>query len=161
MALNPDIEPIASFRAMISEDVPRVIEIEESVYSHPWTEGIFRDCICVGYNCFVYEVNEIIQAYGLITIAADEAHILNLCVAPQMQGQGMGRKMLYKLLDVAEEKKVDSIFLEVRGSNTVAIQLYEQEGFNKIGVRKDYYPSDNGREDALVFAKALNLPNET
>ena len=160
MALNPDIETITGFRPMLFEDVPRVMEIETSVYASPWTAGIFRDCIRVGYRCFVYEQDGVIQSYGLISIAAGEAHVLNICVAKECQGQGIGKKMLYKLIDTAEEKGVDSVFLEVRESNLVAIQLYEQEGFNRIGVRKNYYPSEDGREDALVFARALNLEDE-
>lgn len=144
---------------MLFEDVPWVMEIENAVYTHPWTIGIFRDCIRVGYGCFVYEENEAIQAYGLISIGANEAHILNICVAPALQGRGLGKKMLRKLLDTAEQKSVDSVFLEVRASNEVAIQLYEQEGFNRIGIRKDYYPATDGKEDALVFARALNLPD--
>ena len=160
MALNPDLETVTGFRPMTNEDVPRVIEIEQSVYSAPWTVGIFKDCIGVGYNCYVYEIDGIIQAYGLISIAANEAHILNICVSPDAQAKGNGRKMLYKLIDTAEEKGVDSIFLEVRESNLVAINLYEQEGFNRIGLRKDYYPSEGGREDALVFAKALNIKDD-
>ena len=71
-----------------------------------------------------------------------------------------GRKMLHKLLQVAESKQVDSIFLEVRESNDAAIHLYDKEGFNRLGIRKAYYPAKDGREDALVFAKALNLPDE-
>ncbi|MFW2374467.1 MAG: ribosomal protein S18-alanine N-acetyltransferase [Gammaproteobacteria bacterium] len=142
---------------MLIDDVPRVMEIESEAYAHPWTEGIFQDCIRVGYSCWVYEIETQIQAYALISIAANEAHILNICVAKQYQGQGFGKKLLYKILDVAEQSDVDSVFLEVRSSNTVAIQLYEQEGFNRIGLRKAYYPADEGREDAIVFARALNI----
>lgn len=160
MAINPDLEPIASFRPMLFEDVPRIMEIETASYDHPWTSGIFRDCIRVGYNCWVYEINHEIQAYGLISIAANEAHVLNICVAREYRGQGIGRKVLNKLLQTAESKQVDSVFLEVRESNFAAIQLYDQEGFNRLGVRKAYYPAEDGRENALVFAKALNLPDE-
>ena len=160
MALNPDIESATGFRPMVFDDVPRIMEIEQVIYKHPWTAGIFRDCIRVGYNCFVYDLDKTIQAYGLISIAANEAHILNICVAPEFQGQGIGKKMLYKLIDTAEEKGVDSIFLEVRKSNQVAVQLYQQEGFNRIGVRRNYYPAEQGKEDALVFAKALNVKDD-
>ncbi|MDH5766439.1 MAG: ribosomal protein S18-alanine N-acetyltransferase [Gammaproteobacteria bacterium] len=160
MALNPDFEPITGFRPMYFEDVPRVIEIEESAYISPWTAGIFRDCIRVGYYCFVYVEHEVIQAYGIISVAANEAHILNVCVATELRGKGLGRKMLHKLVDVASQHDTDSLFLEVRRSNTVAIQLYMDEGFNEIGVRKDYYPAGEGKEDALVFAKALNIPED-
>lgn len=160
MAINPDIEDATGFRPMVFDDVPRIMEIEQRIYRHPWTAGIFRDCIRVGYACVVYQQDEQIQAYGLVSIAANEAHILNICVAPEYQGQGLGRKMLYKLLDIAEEKGVDSVFLEVRRSNQVAVQLYQQEGFNRIGVRRDYYPAEQGREDALVFARAANLKGD-
>jgi len=157
MAINPDIEAATGFRSMTFDDVPRIMDIEHRIYQHPWTAGIFRDCIRVGYSCIVYEQDHEIQAYGLESIAANEAHILNICVAPEYQGQGIGRKMLYKLLDTAEEKGVDSVFLEVRKSNHVAVQLYQQEGFNRIGVRRNYYPAEQGREDALVFARAVNI----
>ena len=161
MAVNPEIDLFSGFREMELEDVPAVMEIEKTIYSHPWTEGIFSDCIRVGYNCWVYLDNDVLVAYGLVSIAANEAHILNLVVSPEYQGQGIGKKMLYKLMQLAEEKDSDSIFLEVRVSNMVAQNLYEQEGFNKIGVRKAYYPSTEGREDALVFAKALNLEKDS
>jgi len=157
MAANPEIDLARGFREMLFEDVPAVLRIENAVYTHPWTEGIFNDCIRVGYNCWVYiEENELI-AYGLISVAAEEAHILNLCVAPSEQGRGVGRLMLYKLLQQAEIRQVKSVFLEVRESNLTAQNLYEQEGFNRIGIRKAYYPAEDGRENALVFARELNL----
>ncbi len=158
MVINPQIDRPANFREMTLADVPDVLAIEEQVYEVPWTEGIFKDCITVGYNCFVYERAGKILAYGLITIAADETHILNLCVAPQAQGQGLGKKMLNKLLHEAEIRQVCSVFLEVRVSNKVAINLYDQQGFNRLGIRKNYYPCLDGREDALVLGKELNLP---
>ena len=134
--------------------------IENQIYEHPWTEGIFKDCIRVGYHGWVYEIENTIQAYGLVSIAANEAHILNLCVAPAFQGQGLGKKMLSKLMDSAEALDVKSVFLEVRASNGSAINLYESSGFNQLGIRKDYYPADeNGREDALVFGKELSTEN--
>ncbi|MDH5471676.1 MAG: ribosomal protein S18-alanine N-acetyltransferase [Gammaproteobacteria bacterium] len=157
MSLNPDLEPVTGFRPMYFDDVPRIIEIEENAYTCPWTVGIFRDCIRVGYNCFVYLQDAVIEAYGIISIAANEAHILNLCVSNECRGQGLGKKMLHKLMEVAEQKGADSIFLEVRESNDIAINLYQNEGFNELGVRKDYYPAKDGKENALVFAKALNI----
>lgn len=153
MALNPELETLAGFRPMTLADVPHIMEIEKQNYRHPWTAGILRDCIRVGYTAIVYEVENTVEAYGLLSVAAGEAHVLNLCVSPQRQGQGLGRKMLRKLVEIAEEKGARSIFLEVRKSNHVAVRLYLQEGFKRIGVRKGYYPDDQGREDALVFAR--------
>ncbi|MDQ1362424.1 MAG: [ribosomal protein S18]-alanine N-acetyltransferase [Pseudomonadota bacterium] len=160
MATNPRIDNVNQFRSMLFEDVPRVMEIEKQVYNHTWTEGIFHDCIRVGYHCWVLEIEGKVQAYGLVSVAASEAHILNICVAREFQRQGYGKKMLHKLLAEAEQKGVDFIYLEVRESNMAAINLYDQEGFSRLGARKKYYPADDGREDALVFAKALNLPKE-
>ena len=157
MAVNPEIDIVSGFREMTLEDVDAILEIEQMVYTHPWSAGIFNDCINVGYNCWVYEDPNELLAYGLVSAGANEAHILNLCVRPSAQGQGLGKRMLYKLIQMAEWREADSIFLEVRASNTVALNLYEQEGFNRLGLRKAYYPSNEGREDALVFAKAINL----
>ena len=157
MAVNPEIDLDSGFREMKLEDVDAVLEIEKMVYTHPWSAGIFSDCINVGYNCWVYEDKNELLAYGLVSAGANEAHILNLCVKPSAQGKGLGRRMLYKLIEMAEWRDADSIFLEVRASNVVALNLYEQEGFNRLGLRKGYYPSNEGREDALVFAKAINL----
>ena len=157
MAVNPDIDLASGFCKMTLDDVPEIMQIEESIYSHPWTEGIFGDCIRVGYPCWVYRENNEILAYGLVSVAANEAHILNLCVSPHAQGRGLGKRMLHKMMQLAEARDADCIFLEVRVSNNIAQNLYEQEGFNHIGVRKAYYPSSEGREDALVYAKALNL----
>jgi ribosomal-protein-alanine N-acetyltransferase len=107
----------------------------------------------------VFEECDELLAYGLISVAANEAHILNICVSPNAQGKGLGKRMLYRLIRSAEERGAESIFLEVRASNVIAQNLYEQEGFNRLGVRPAYYPSSDGREDALVFAKAINLLN--
>jgi len=157
MAVNPEIDLVSGFREMTVDDLSAIMEIEKQVYTHPWTKGIFNDCMRVGYNCWVYLEQDELLAYGLVSVAVNEAHILNLCVAPNAQGRGLGRRMLHKLMRLAEERQGNSIFLEVRESNFAAQALYDQEGFNRIGLRKNYYPAEDGREDALVFAKELNL----
>ena len=144
MAVNPELDLMSGFREMTVEDVSSVIEIENAVYTHPWSEGIFNDCMRVGYNCWVYTEHNKLLAYGLVSVAVNEAHILNICVSPHAQGQGLGRRMLHKLMQLAAEREGNSIFLEVRESNVVAQNLYDQEGFNRIGLRKNYYPSATG-----------------
>lgn len=160
MATNPDIDSMYSIRSMHTDDVQRVMEIENQVYNHTWTEAIFHDCMRVGYDCWVLEIDSHVQGYGLVAVAAGEAHILNICVAREYQRKGYGRQLLHKLLNIAELKAADFIYLEVRGANTAAIELYHTEGFCQLGERKNYYPAAVGREAALVFAKALNLPDE-
>ncbi len=140
---------------MADADLPAVMRIEEQVYPHPWSRKIFHDCLRTGYECLVYEVSQEILAYSVMSAAAGEAHLLNLSVHPQQQGNGLGRQVLRRVIQRARERPADTLFLEVRVSNQVARRLYESEGFNEIGQRFGYYPADNGREDALVFALPL------
>jgi len=138
-------------REMRQEDVAGVMQIEEVVSIFPWTYGIFSDCIKVGYSCWVFSDEDEVIGYGLFSIAASEAHILNLGIKPARQGQGLGRRMLEHLLKEAQAEKAISAYLEVRVSNEIAFHLYQKMGFTVIGHRKDYYQAANGREDASVL----------
>ncbi len=142
-------------RAMTLTDLDEVMAIEEAIYIFPWTRGIFRDCLSVGYPCRVLQIDGRLQAYAILSIAAGEAHILTLCVNPDSRRRGYGELMLGDILQVAREYHVDSVYLEVRPSNQAAIRLYEKTGFQEIGIRPDYYPDEFGREDALVMALSL------
>lgn len=142
----------AIFRPMQESDLSKVMAIEVRAYPFPWTLGIMRDCLRVGYSCWIFERAGEILGYAFMSIAAGEGHLLNICVRPDLQGNGLGKKLLRHLLSVARRQGADTLFLEVRPSNQSAVQLYQSVGFNEIGQRKDYYPDDQGREDALVFA---------
>jgi len=148
-------QPHLRMRPMIQSDVDDVLVVERLAYPYPWTEGILRDCLRAGYCCWVLEVDGDVVGYGVLSVAVGEAHLLNVCVHPAWQGRGLGRHILHRLLRLAREHGADTAFLEVRVSNVAARHLYESEGFNEIGQRRGYYPSHGGREDALVFAKAL------
>jgi len=147
--------PGLAMRPMRSEDVPEVMLVETAAYPFPWTEGIFLDCLRVGYSCWVAEWDGEIVGYGVMSVAAGECHILNLCVHPKLQRQGLGRRMLRGLLALGRARKVDTAFLEVRGSNRSAVGLYSAEGFCEVGVRRGYYPAADGREDAVIMARSL------
>lgn len=142
-------------RPMRADDLSDVIEVEHSAYTHPWSEGILRDCLRVGYSCWVCELGDEIVGHAVMSVAVGEAHLLNICVGPAWQGRGLGRRMLRRMLRIAAERNADTMFLEVRASNDCARTLYEAEGFGEIGRRRDYYPGHRGREDAIVYAKAL------
>lgn len=143
------------FRPMSYADLDEILTIENRAYPFPWTEPIFQDCLRVGYVCRVLEENRRIQAYGILSIGAGEAHVLNLCVRPELQGRGLARRMLKHLINWARISNVKTVFLEVRPSNARAVRLYQRMGFCEIGLRRDYYPGRGGREDALVMAKEL------
>ncbi len=148
-------EPGLHFRPMQGDDLSDVMEIERRSYPHPWTRLIFNDCLHAGYCCWVAERQGIIEGYGIISIAAGEAHLLNLCVRPESQHQGIGMKILWHLISIARRHEAEIIFLEVRPTNRPACELYRQAGFNELGTRKDYYPAGDKREDALIFARVL------
>ncbi len=148
-------DPTPSIRPMSTEDLPSVVAVETSAYSHPWSEGILRDCLRAGYSCWVCELGGDIVGHAVMSVAVGEAHLLNICIGPGWQGRGIGRRLLKRILRIARERRVDTMFLEVRASNEGARGLYESEGFGEIGRRNNYYPAHGGREDALVYAKAL------
>ena len=148
-------EPALDFRPMQEGDLPEIIEIERQSYPHPWTQIIFGDCLHAGYSGWVCGRSGMIDAYGILTAAAGEAHLLNICVRKESRQQGIGRKMLRHLVAIARRHDTDIIFLEVRPSNVAARALYEDEGFNELGNRRDYYPAGDGREDALILARTL------
>lgn len=142
-------------RYMQEQDLAAVMQIEAAAYPEPWSEGIFRDCFKANYQCTLYELAGEVIGYSVMSMAAGEAHLLNLCIHPAYQGKGLGRAALEQVLIVAGSKHTGTVFLEVRVSNRLARRLYESAGFNEIGQRFNYYPAGEGREDALVFAKAL------
>lgn len=143
------------FRPMLVPDIPAVAAVERASYLFPWSEGVFRDCVRVGYLCRVVEADGEVAGYGIMSFGAGEAHILNICIRSDLRGAGVGRKLMDFLLARARDEHMQEVFLEVRPSNTIAIRLYEILGFTRIGVRKAYYQSTGGREDALVYKLEL------
>lgn len=146
-------EPV--FRSMVEEDVEAVLKVEFAAFSHPWTRGIFLDCVKSGYECWMMYLGNQQVGHGVLSAAGDEAHLLNLTVKPESQSNGLGGKLLEHLLERARSRGAETVFLEVRESNHPAIRLYDRCGFNEIGRRRDYYPAVGGREDALVMACLL------
>jgi ribosomal-protein-alanine N-acetyltransferase len=151
VALDPDV----TLRPMLEQDIEAVVDCERAAYEFPWAAEIFSDCLRVGYNCWVVDLDRQVVGYGIMSVGAGECHVLNLCIHPRRQGMGLGRLLLRRLLALARSKGTDTAFLEVRVSNHLARALYASEGFCEIGERRGYYPARNGREDAVVLARAL------
>ncbi|TDB35134.1 ribosomal-protein-alanine N-acetyltransferase [Stenotrophomonas sp. TEPEL] len=146
--------PVA-MRALRESDLNAVMAIEVRGYPYPWTRGIFLDCLRAGYPGLAMERDGLLIGYGVLSLAADEAHVLNICIDPLVQSRGLGRRLLRALVRLAADRGAQRVFLEVRPSNTPALALYHSEGFNEIGRRPRYYPAAQGREDALVMAIEL------
>jgi ribosomal-protein-alanine N-acetyltransferase len=158
MATAPEMlneVPDILIRPMSENDVSEVIAVERASYQFPWSEGIFRDCLRVGYVCRVVTVNDAIIGYGVMSVGAGEAHILNLCIGDLYRCRGVGRRLLTYLVDRGAAAGMSEAFLEVRPSNTSAIRLYLSVGFEQVGMRRGYYQAAGGREDAAVLKLAL------
>jgi ribosomal-protein-alanine N-acetyltransferase len=147
--------PEVHIRPMMELDLPDVAEIEKRSYVFPWSENIFRDCLRVGYSCRALDMAGQIIGYGVMSLGAGEAHVLNVCVRDEFRNLGFGRRLLEHLLERAAASGVHEAFLEVRPSNTAAIRLYQHLGFEQIGIRRGYYQAPEGREDAIVLKLAL------
>jgi ribosomal-protein-alanine N-acetyltransferase len=147
----------AMMRPMEHVDLSSVMEIELRAYPQPWEEKAMEKCLqTTHYHGFVLEIAGKIQGYLFLSVVVGEMHILNICVSPDIQGKGWGRELLQRTLDLgANQYQANMCFLEVRPSNTSALALYASEGFSEIGMRKNYYPAADGREDALVMAKSI------
>jgi ribosomal-protein-alanine N-acetyltransferase len=143
-------------RPMRSRHLPAILAIEQAAYLAPWSERIFRDCLRVGYRCWVIGRDEFtVAGYALASIAAGEAHLLNLCVAEAVRGQGASDRLLATVIAQARHEYAAELFLEVRPSNLPARRLYARHGFECRGRRRGYYPGRLRREDALVLARPV------
>ena len=153
--MSEAFDPPFRLRDMTQADIESVMSIELDAYPFPWTEGIFRDCLYSGYHCVVVEDRRNVMGYAVMTLAAGEAHILNICIDSTYRGQGLGRKLLRYLEEFARYSGESMLFLEVRVSNDTAIALYTSAGFAELGRRRGYYPAQGGREDAVVMGLSL------
>ncbi|MEM7217917.1 MAG: ribosomal protein S18-alanine N-acetyltransferase [Pseudomonadota bacterium] len=142
--------------AMQLHHLGAVLRNETRSYAYPWTEGTFRDCLAGQQECWVaIDSAGRVIGHAVTMHSVGEAHLLNLCICRDHQGQGFGRTFLRFLVDEATAAECEVLFLEVRPSNRSATALYESLGFREIGLRKDYYPAPLGREDARVMALSL------
>ena len=162
--MSAQLKPNLSLRPMRDDDLDAIMQIEPTIYSHPWTRGNFRDSLNSGYSAWVLEENtknnRVMIGYALMMLVMDEVHLLNLSITKHSQKKGLGRYLLQHMISAAKQYKAANMFLEVRPSNVSAIALYENMGFNEMGVRRGYYPADpktseNGREDAVLMGRVL------
>lgn len=157
MATAPRHLPIPEFalRKMCEDDLPAVAAAERASYAFPWSEGVFRDCLRAGYLCRVAEIDHQLVGYGILSVGAGEAHILNVCIRPEFRCRGFGRRVVTGLFDIARAHGAEDLFLEVRPSNAPAIRLYQSLGLSQVALRRGYYQAEQGREDAIVMRLRL------
>jgi ribosomal-protein-alanine N-acetyltransferase len=149
------LEEQPRLRPMHASDLEQVVAVEQTIYSHPWSVGNFRDSLQAGYSCWIMEQAGCLIAYGVLMIGVREAHLLNLSVAKDWQRRGIGRRLLLHLIELARHYDAQRLLLEVRPSNIPARGLYADMGFRELAVRRGYYPADQGRENAILMGMRL------
>lgn len=131
--------------------------IENAAYAFPWSRGNFVDSIVAGYPSRVLlDASDTMLGYFVAMAGVDEMHLLNITVAPAVQGHGHARYMMAALVDLCAQHSARELWLEVRLSNSRARAIYERLGFVEVGIRKGYYPAGFARrEDAAVMTLKL------
>ena len=148
-----------SFRPMIESDLAVVSDIEQRSTPHPWRPAHFSDSIKSGYQCIVAEYENRVIGHAVVMTAMDQADLLIITIDQLFQGKGFGTALLNQVMDIASQKNCTTLLLEVRQSNNKAFNLYLDKGFSEIGIRKNYYPAGDSREDAIIMAMDLQSLN--
>ncbi|WP_423734725.1 ribosomal protein S18-alanine N-acetyltransferase [Actinobacillus minor] len=144
------IEPVTD------TDFEILFTIEQKAHLVPWSKGTLLNNQGERYLNLKLTENGQIVAFAICQTVLDEATLFNIAVTPEKQGKGYGRKLLEALINVLQEQKILTLWLEVRESNQTAQRLYQSLGFNEVTVRKNYYPCPNGqKENAIVMALYL------
>lgn len=140
---------------MAADDLTWVLPLEQALHVHPWTRGNFIDSLAADHLCRIMKLGVEPVGYGVMMLIVDEAHLLDIGIDPRHQRAGLGVALMCHLFDLVRAGGARHCFLEVRQSNAAAIALYGKLGFERIGLRRAYYPAPGGREDALVMKAAL------
>ena len=142
---------------MHASDLNVVVAIERSAHVTPWSEATLRECLRAGYACELVDVGGKPVAFSIVRAGPDDTELLNLCVSPDVQRRGHGRRLLGSVINRARTAGSDRVLLDVRESNHAAIALYLRSGFSVIGSRARYYrTASGGDEDAVVMGLALD-----
>lgn len=148
---------VLQLRLLTQDDLPDVMQLERAAHSHPWRQSSFEDCLKGRQKCWLAFNKEKLVGLVVVTHAGGDAELLNLSVSPQSQRRGIGQLLVQHAIECVTDK-AQMLFLEVRRSNSKAIEMYAKEGFFEVGERRNYYPTANGHEDAILMA--YQLPGE-
>ncbi|MEZ9229786.1 ribosomal protein S18-alanine N-acetyltransferase [Vibrio amylolyticus] len=132
--------------------VASILTIEKSAHSHPWSESLIRDINGRGACNHVMLVDNHVVGYFYAQNIVGEVTLLNIAVSTSEQGKGYGKVLTEYFLEMCEKARAESAWLEVRESNKKAYQLYESVGFNELDRRVNYYPTEKGKEDAIIMS---------
>ena len=154
--MSANLQENIEYSDVIISDLDGIYMIEQESYAHPWTKGILKDCINNHYDFYIAKYNDNIIGYIIAKISIYETHILNLTISKNFRSDGIASQLLEMVFAKCFIMNSLNLYLETRVDNIPAIHLYEKHGFRRIAIRKDYYKTPDGREDAIVFKKVLS-----
>ncbi|EPG4961066.1 TPA: ribosomal protein S18-alanine N-acetyltransferase [Citrobacter amalonaticus] len=143
--------------SLSQSDLPAAFQIEKRAHAFPWSEHTFASNQGERYLNYQLTVEGRMAAFAITQVVLDEATLFNIAVDPDFQRRGIGKALLEHLIDELEKRGVLTLWLEVRSSNVAAIALYESLGFNEVTIRRNYYPTADGREDAIIMALPISM----
>ena len=145
-----------------SQDFDRLFEIEKAAHPVPWSLGTLKNNQGERYHNLKLIEDDNIVGFAVCQTVLDEATLFNIAIDPQFQRRSFGYLLLHTLIEQLQQKDIATLWLEVRESNQKARRLYERLGFNEVDIRKNYYPTPDGkRENAVVMALYLAEPTFT
>lgn len=143
-----------TIRPMEADDLTVIMRLERNIFPDPWPVSAFEDIFKIdGWNGFVAESDDVVVGYACMLVIAGECHLANIAVVPEFRRKSVANQLLEHILEVAQQMECDSVLLEVRVSNQVAIAFYEKNKFAQTNVRKGYY--HDPKEDAAVMIRRL------
>ena len=145
------------FTEATHSDLDAIVRLDSSAFEFPWSREDFEGSLKVGHSFLLLKDDEQLLGVAVSMQIFDEAELLTIAVDPSQQGKGYGKLLLNELLARLARNGAQSLFLEVRVSNDRARSLYRGAGFEEISRRKGYYPTHDGREDAIVMKKLLSI----
>lgn len=147
---------VSEVRVMCADDLPAVFAIEQVSHPTPWPMRGLQESLDQ-HRAFVLVQDHVVLGFAFVQRILDEAHLLDIAIAPTQRGKGHGRELLRRLMDEVLAEGINIWFLEVRVSNTQAITLYQSMGYNELSLRRGYYEGPDGREDALLMACSTGM----
>ena len=144
-----DISPL------LPEELEWILPIEKACHEFPSSPELLGTCFSKRYRNFKLVEGKKVKGFYMAEVLLDEMTLHNICVHPDCQGKGFGRQLFEHFVETARAHDVVQLWLEVRESNGPAIKLYQDNGFDVAGIRKNYYPAKSGREDAYLMGRAL------
>jgi len=145
-----------TLRIMTPDDLAQVFAIEQVSHPSPWPMKGLQESL-QNHVAYVLEQDGAVIGFAFVQRILDEAHLLDIAIAPSHRGKGLGRELLRQLMDEVLVSGVTIWFLEVRVSNVTAISLYQSLGYNELSLRRNYYDGPDGKEDALLMACSTGM----